>query len=209
MQQVNLFLAEFAPTPQRLGLRTLLQLLLALLLLLMLIGSFLFQQLHQQREQSSNARAALDGVIATISQSKGNEQARQNVAEQLQQLRRQLTDRQALLADLQQREQQQTRGFAPLLQTLAAQHDSRLWLTRITLKADYLQLTGETLNAAAVPHWLGKLQAEPPVQGLRFTGMELHQLADKPGVLAFSLNPDSLPESAPATGGDRDAAVQR
>ena len=204
MQQINLFLAEFAPTPQRFGLRVLLRSLLGVLLLLLLIGVFLVQQLAQERERTQAARQALDAVITTIGETRGNEQARQNVAAQLEQLRAQLAQRQALLQDLQQREAKQTSGFASLLQTLAETHDQRLWLTTFSVKGDHLQLTGETLNAAAVPAWLSRLQAKPPIQGLRFAGLHMQRVDAKPGVLAFSLNPE-LPE----TGDADDAVLQR
>ncbi|HEX4909237.1 MAG TPA: PilN domain-containing protein [Permianibacter sp.] len=204
MQQINLFLPEFAPTPQRFGLRVLLRSLLGVLLLLLLIGVFLVQQLAQERERTQAARQALDAVITTIGETRGNEQARQNVAAQLEQLRAQLAQRQALLQDLQQREAKQTSGFASLLQTLAETHDQRLWLTTFSVKGDHLQLSGETLNAAAVPAWLSRLQAKPPVQGLRFAGLQMQRVDAKPGVLAFSLTPE-LPE----TGDAEDAVLQR
>lgn len=204
MQQINLFLAEFAPTPQRFGLRTLLRTLLGLLLLLLLIGVFLVQQLQQEREHTQTARTELDAVITRISETRGNEQARQNVAAQLEQLRTLLDQRQALLSDLQQREAKQTSGFASLLQTLAETHDSRLWLTQFSLQGEHLQLTGETLNAAAVPAWLNRLQQRPPIQGLRFAGLQLQRIDAKPGVLAFSLNPD-----VPLTGEADHAVPQR
>ena len=65
-------------------------------------------------------------------------------------------------------------------------------------------MTGETLNAAAVPAWLSRLQAKPPVPGLRFAGLQMQRVDAKPGVLAFSLNPE-LPE----TGDADDAVLQR
>lgn len=207
MQQINLFVAEFAPTPQRLTLHTLLRLLMGLLLVLVLIGAFLAQQLYRERERSAQARAELDGVIAAISQSHGNQQAQQNVAARLEQLRVQLAERQALLTDLQQREARQTTGFAPLLQTLAQQHDSRLWLTHIAVKNGRLQLAGETLNAAAVPSWLGKLQHATAIQGQRFAGLSISRVDSKPGVLAFSLSPE--PPATDARSGDDHAAAQR
>ena len=204
MQQVNLFLAEYAPTPQRFGLRTVVFSGLGLLILLTFIGAFLVQQLHGERVRNASARQQLDDVINRISQSHGNQQARQQIAAQLLQLRAQLDIRQTLLTDLQQREARQTLGFAPLLQTLAREHDSRLWLTHIAWQHGQLQLAGETLSAAAVPIWLGRLQSQPPIQGLRFDGMQLSRMEEKPGVLAFSLNP------LLATEGHRDdAATQR
>ena len=205
MQQINLFVADFAPTPQRFGLRTVLRACLGLLLLLLLIGVFLYQQVHGERRARDELSAKLDDVILRISQSRGNEQARQQVGVQLQQLRTQLAARQALLTDLQQREARQTVGFAPLLQTLARHHDSRLWLTQIVWHNGQLQLTGETLSAAAVPVWLGKLQTEPPIAGLRFDGMQLSRIEDKPGVLAFELNRAPTATS----GGQPHASVQR
>lgn len=207
MQQVNLFLAEFAPAPQRLTLRTLLRLLIGLLLVLALVAAFLGQQLYRERERSAQTRTGLDGVIAAISQSHGNQQAEQNVATRLAQLRAQLTERQALLTDLQEREARQTTGFAPLLQILAQEHDSRLWLTHIATKNGRLQLSGETLNAAAVPSWLGKLQATAPIQGQRFAGLSISRVDSKPGVLAFSLSPEPLATETAA--GENHAAAQR
>ncbi|NQD37302.1 hypothetical protein HPT27_09705 [Permianibacter sp. IMCC34836] len=207
MQQINLFLAEFAPAPQRLTLRTLLRLLIGLLLVLVLIGAFLAQQLYRERDRSAQGRTELDGVIAAISQSHGNQQAQQNVAARLAQLRLQLTEQQALLADLQQREARQTTGFAPLLQTLAQEHDSRLWLTHIAAKNGRLQLAGETLNAAAVPSWLGKLQTTAPLQGQRFAGLSISRVDSKPGVLAFRLSPEPL--ATETESGDSHAAAQR
>jgi Tfp pilus assembly protein PilN len=206
MQQVNLFQAEYSPTPQRLGLRVLLQAAIGTLLVLLVIGVFLLQQLSRERSRSEEARAGLDSVITAISQSKGNEHARQRVAEQMQQLRTRLEEQQALLADLQQREQRQTHGFASLLHALAAQHDSRLWLTHIALKDERLLLAGETLNAAAVPAWLGQLQHQPPIQGLRFGGLQLLRIESKPGVLAFAVTPEPEPDNE---GDANDATAQR
>jgi len=189
MQQVNLYLDEFAPKPQRLGLRSLLQLLAGVLLLLILIGLFLSQQLSSARQQSAESRQALDAVIAAISQSHGDQLAQQNVAMQLEQLLKQVAEQQALLADLKQREASQTKGFASVLQTLAEQHDARLWLTHIAIRHGSLQLAGETLDAAVVPSWLGRLQTSEPLAGQRFAALSLNRIEDKPGVIAFSVDP--------------------
>ena len=205
MQQINLFVADFAPAPQRFGLHTVVRASVGLLLLLFLIGAFLFQQVHGERRARVELSGKLDEVIQRIRQSQGNEKARQEIGLQLQQLRAQIAVRQSLLTDLQRREARQTLGFAPLLQTLAREHDSRLWLTHIGWHNGQLQLTGETLSAAAVPIWLGRLQNAPPITGLRFDGMQLSRIDDKPGVLAFQLNPVTTTN----TGGQPHASAQR
>ncbi len=191
MQQINLFLPEFVPTPQRFNLRALMQWLIALLVLLMLIGLFLAQQLRTARHDTEQAREKQNAVITAISQTHGDQEAQTQMAAKRAELEAQLARRQALLTDLQQREQRQTVGFAPLLQTLATHHDKRLWLTHIEVEQGQIALAGETLSAAAVPTWLGQLQTLAPIQGQRFGGLSLSRIEDKPGVLAFRVHPDA------------------
>lgn len=68
-----------------------------------------------------------------------------------------------------------TRGYSEHLRALARQSVSGLWLTGFSIEGagSGIALDGRALRAELVPAYLQKLNAEPVMQGLSFSGLEI------------------------------------
>jgi hypothetical protein len=85
-------------------------------------------------------------------------------------LKLQIADRANALALLRGGAAGETTGFARRLEALAHQHVPGLWLDRMVLAGDAhaLSLSGRSIDADLVPHYLMALAQEPVLAGARF-----------------------------------------
>jgi Tfp pilus assembly protein PilN len=201
VQQVDLFLPEFIPSRPRLNLHSLALCALAALVLLALVGSYLYQRLRLARAETAELHAESLRIGESIRELHGDREAQLAAAGQKAGLQQQLQRQRELLADLEQRERRPDAGFSPVLIALSDAARREVWLTGIRLEDRMLTLEGETHAPQTLPDWLARLQQQDAIQARRFSQLTLAPIADKPGLLRFTLaEPAATPadEAAPA-----------
>jgi len=177
VQQLNLYRPSLRPQRQRFDAQTALLLLVVATLLCLGAGLAL-----QQLTLRSQARSA--ALNAQLLQAEQGLQAQRTAA--------QSSPMQAELQRLQSAEQAQQRlaqtvvsgragsleGPAELLQALARQAQSTVWITGLTVNAEdqSLELRGRMIEASQLPGYLRRLEQEPRFKGRVFAKLQLQSL---------------------------------
>lgn len=110
---------------------------------------------------------------------------------QVENLKRQLEARVLLIGELEKREQLKNQGFSALLLDLAEHHQQGVWLKRIRVSEQQLQLMGGTANASAVPKWIKNLKQADYFAGRKFAGATMYR--DETDALQFEIGAQLAP----------------
>lgn len=78
-------------------------------------------------------------------------------------------------------------GFSPRLEALARARIDGLWLTRIALEVDGVELSGAALAPTILPRYLESLGSEAALSGTRFEHVTLVRPEDRQDILEFEL----------------------
>ncbi len=184
MQQINLYVQELRPQRQVLPARQVLLILAAVLVLALLVQAVAFWQVSQAKA----AQQAADRHLAAVQQD--YQRLEQALAERVvdnrlrltgQQLNQQLEGTRALVRALQP-DLNQRAALSPVLEALARQHETGLWLSQILLAPDegLLALRGNLMRPDLLPVYLRRLQTEPAFDRLQFNVMRLQEQSERP-----------------------------
>lgn len=181
-RQINLYHPSLRPRRRSLVLR-LARLLLPLVLVLALLGLAVYgrQQrlLRQQLAAEQDVQQQLQEQLARLGLQLQQRQPDPVLLRSLAGLRQQLHDRQPLL-DLLVRFRQRHPPVAPVLEALARQPLSQLWLTRLQLRegGQLLELEGVAATATAVTEMVSLLTRQPELAGRHFNHLQLQRQDD-------------------------------
>lgn len=80
-------------------------------------------------------------------------------------------------------------GFVEVLEGLARQHISGLWLTRVSLAngGKQLALSGKANSSELVPLYIQRLSSESAFSGVSFNVLEIRRSKDEAGIIEFDL----------------------
>src|SRR5690554_2223604 len=112
--------------------------------------------------------------------------------------------RRALLDEFNRRGKIRRANLSPVLQELASIHVEGLWLTRISIQADGVELEGHTLAPNLIPHWMAKFASASTLASHQFSVVELRR--DNGNLLSFALLSKPKPIVA-ADGTERPVSV--
>jgi Tfp pilus assembly protein PilN len=185
MQRINLFSPDMLPKRAPMDFRRALLIVPIFLLFMAVVVWWQKSVLNDEQTRTNNARDDLDAVLTQIAELSQQLPSTPHIVD-IPQLQQQLQERQAFLAQLQQKNTIQ-KGFSPVLKQLSDAAVTSIWLTDIHADAGTLILKGETLTPDKMPDWLVQLQNGPSDQSLQFSQLKLQRLDNKP-VLAFSVN---------------------
>ena len=183
MQQINLYVQELRPQRQVLPARHVLLILAAVLVLALLVQAVTFWQVSQAKA----AQQAADRNLAAVQQD--YQRLEQALAERVvddrlritsQQLTQQLEGTRALVRALQP-DLSLRATLSPVLEALARQHETGLWLSQIQLAPDegLLALRGYLMRPDLLPVYLRRLQTEPAFGTLQFNVMRLQEQSER------------------------------
>jgi Tfp pilus assembly protein PilN len=179
-QHLNLLVAGLVP-PRRCW--TVAQGLIGLALLAAtgLLGGLVLDRLADQaRAELAIGQRANDELRLRVSELR--DQARPGAAHrvdvELAELRRQANAIEQARQLIQSGAAGQPQGHAELLTALARRSDPAVWLTGLKVSADHvtMELRGRMSDPAALPGYLGRLQAEPLFHGRRFAQLGLRRV---------------------------------
>ncbi|MDO8698954.1 MAG: PilN domain-containing protein [Rhodoferax sp.] len=112
----------------------------------------------------------LESLQAAIRQSKaGLGPVESALAKELQAARNELLQRERLYDELQRGLFQPGRGHSARLQLIAQSIPASVWVTEINTDANQLEVSGFTLEPAALNDWVRKLGASPLLQGQKLS----------------------------------------
>lgn len=193
-RQINLYQPVLLTQRRRFSARNMAWALLLLALALALLSGYSWQatqalqaQLGATLRAGQDERARLEQALA---QAPGGDTTA--LQQQLEQARRALAEREALLQELGASGQA---ARSELLVMLARTLPASAWLTEVELGEDRIALSGLARQPEALRGWLSQLQAEPSLRGLPLRAVKVER-KDVPGGEAWAFELSSGP---PAT----------
>lgn len=122
------------------------------------------------------------------------------LVQEVQTRRAELQKRQQLLIEMRRGLVQDGRGHAARLQLVAQTIPAQVWVTEVKADEDRLEISGLTLEPAALNDWLQRLGGNPLLQGQRLAAVKVDQVgaAPRPGQAVPALSQTRATSSTPA-----------
>ena len=205
MQQINLYQPILRKQEKVFSAKTLLQgnlLVLGGLMLLYVYTLLQAQQMQNQLDDATQQRNERLQRLETLRVQYPEKLKDPGLQKQVERLRKQLHNSQALLAAVKNYEENPTEGFSEQLAGLSRQDLHSLWLTHIAVQSQrQLALEGSARSPEDVPVLIQRLGTEPAFKGTAFQYVEI-QANEKTGLVDFNLNttrPDNDASSTSST----------
>ncbi|MGL5905196.1 MAG: PilN domain-containing protein [Shewanella sp.] len=193
--RVNLYSAALLPPKQRLTFSALLRYASLGVLLLSLTAFYAYWQLHlseQALAQALQQKQLVDQQKAELEAKLLAHKPDAALVTEVALASDQLALKQLLIDELAQRASFTRRGFAAVLQDLAAISDTKVWLSRIRIDEQQYTFEGYAEHPQSIPQWVGKLKDSHSLKGQAFSAMSMDRGEGKP--LAFTLVSESPKE---------------
>lgn len=185
-RRVNLYQTVLQPVQEKAGLALLLRMLLLVLLLLAGIWSWLQWQQQQQQQQlallQQEQQSSLQ-QLEVLQQTLAQRQPSAELRRQAEQLQRSISQKQQLLAYLQQQNNGQAPTYAAVMAHLAQIDPTGLWLTGFSL-GEHLYFHGVVRQSQLLPRWMQALGQHPQLQGLTLATVRLTPLQNTSAVVS-------------------------
>lgn len=121
------------------------------------------------------------------------------LGQQLEARKQHLTQRQALLAALKEGGQEPGNAYSDRLRFIASTVPAPVWITGVNLASGKFQVTGYTLEPAALNEWVARMATHPLLQGLQLSDVQVQSVAaGRPATVAPTAATAAQP--APAAG---------
>ncbi|WP_113907015.1 PilN domain-containing protein [Aliidiomarina celeris] len=187
-QHINLYHSSLQPVREVLtGSRVLLA--VAVVVVLMLGWRGVLEIQHRAVLSEARALAAEQeqqrSDMTSLSQAIGQRRLDRALSTQVANLERDVTARRALLQEFQRRGEIRNVNYSPLLHELASIHRDGLWLTRISISAQGIELHGRTTSAVLIPQWMRGFENTQTLSPFQFSVVELRR--DDQDLLNFAL----------------------
>lgn len=191
-QQVNLYQPIFRAQPKVFSAVTIAQACLVLALGLLAVYGYARWQNTQLQYEVTRLHAQQDALLKRIEEFSARFPAKHNSPELAQQLTRLDADRAGkarALAVLSDGVFGNTQGFSNYFAGLAHQHIEGLWLTGLNIAdgGQQLSISGRTVEAPLVPHYLQQLTREDAFKGREFKTFQMARGTDT-ALIDFSLH---------------------
>ena len=187
-QQINLYTKEFQPRREWLSAKRCAQLWGGSLAAGLLIGAALAWHNHDLRGRAAALQAQLDSEKQALTQAQTSLQARVPSPALTRELRELSAERAAkteLLAALKTNALSGSRGYTPILRSLARNTVDGLWLTAIAIAGNDVDLMGATRSAELVPTYIDKIVNAHGFGARSYESVAIK--ADANGILTFAL----------------------
>jgi Tfp pilus assembly protein PilN len=142
-------------------------------------------------EPFANAHEEKQSMINILTETRDGRLNDETLMLQIESLQKQVQARALLINELEKKEQLKNQGFSTLLHDLAYHHQDGVWLKRIRVSEQQLQLMGGTADAAAVPQWIKNLKQADYFIDRKFAGATLYR--DEFDVLQFEIGAQLTP----------------
>jgi len=191
-QQINLYQPMFRRQEKVFSAVTMAQILVLLILVLAGIYTYSWwglqpfeQELAKVNVDQRRLQAELDQLE---SESEPTEKS-QLLEDEIQRLERELEQKRRVARVISSGRFGNRKGFAPILEGLARQHVSGLWLTRVSVEegGTQLALSGKANSSELIPLYIERLASESVFNGLSFNVLDIKRSDEEPGIVEFDL----------------------
>ncbi len=201
LQQIDLYVAEVRLNHDWLNLNVALKGVGILSLLLMVWTLGLVWSWHQHKNDAELATQQLASVKNELEHfgiNLGERKKDESLPSRIEAMRKDLESRKKSFAYVTTQKNDQEKGFASILTSLATKTMNGVWLTRIAIadSGERMQLEGKSIDPGKVPAYLKSLTHETAMMGRNFDGMSFDRDKDDPRVISFILNSGKMIESA-------------
>lgn len=171
-QQLNLLSPAFVRPRDWLTLRTVIGAVIGVAALLLLLGGWLAWQVDPAHQgEAAGQDAGLQQALAQVTDLKARlAERRRNMETEMRRVREVEQAIVRVQQALNQGEEGDAAPYSAYFEALANQAHASLWITGFSVSANgrQLELRGQALDAAMLPDYLGRLNAEPLFKGRRF-----------------------------------------
>lgn len=144
-----------------------------------------FNQTVRDSQYIENSYQSKKNVVDTLTSERDSRQRDQQLVMTIEELQKQLSGREAILAELEKQEQLKTQVFSLLMLDLATNQQDDLWLTRIRAEEQDLLMVGGASTSSSLPKWVSKLQNAQYFSGKQFDAAKLYR--DEQDSLVFEI----------------------
>lgn len=186
-QQINLFNPSLLPEKEWITGRNLAFAVASLLTLLLIVAGITQYRLASSTERAQAAEqsvAQLKTKLQELNQQLAVAKVPADKDAELSRLQRAVTEREQVLALLEQGSPKEGQGFADYFRGLARQALPGLWLTAFSLEAggSGLEIRGRMTDQSLLPEYIRRLNREPVFVGRQFSALDV-RLPDAPDSL--------------------------
>lgn len=198
VQQINLCVTRFKPEKQQFAARTL----LTLLGVVVVLGGILAGVwLWNLQRSSASYRQTLDtqggeiqSLQAAIQRSRAANGPTDPLAlQQMQDMRVQLQQREKLLEALQQGALRPGEAHSDRLQLVASTIPAPVWVTGVQVASGRFEVSGFTLETAALHSWVLQLSTHPLMRGLKLSNVRVESANQSSRAAATSTGAQAAP----------------
>lgn len=178
-QQINLFNPVFLKQKKHFSAVTMVQGLAVILGGAVLVALYARLTLHEVDAQAVASTAQLAQTraqLAKVSADYAPRQKDKSLEQQLEQLTVQVEAQRQALKTVERQDFGNARGYAEYMQAFSRQIIDGVWLTgfSITGAGTDIEVRGRSLKAELVPAYIGRLRAEPAMQGKSFANFSMN-----------------------------------
>jgi hypothetical protein len=178
-QQINLFNPIFKQQKKYLSALTMAQALGLILLGSLLLTGYATYRTHRMQTEVAALAAQLSAAQNLQRKIEAEYPSRRQsklLESEIQQTEASLRSLQSVAHILQQGELGNTKGYADYFRAFARQIVGGVWITGLSIHGAgaEIELKGRAVNPELVPFYIGRLKAEPVVQGKSFSSLEMH-----------------------------------
>ncbi|RUO42819.1 hypothetical protein CWE15_05295 [Aliidiomarina taiwanensis] len=187
-RRLNLYHSSLHPVKETLTSQRVVWAVAAVLLVAAMARGGLEYALHSLQEQQdalTQSQQNLNERMMDLVAQANRQQPMRSLLRQTAQTELEISSRQALLAEFENRGTIQRDNLSPVLQELASIHTQGVWLTRISITPEGVELEGSTLEAGLIPRWMAKFSQTTTLAKHQFSVVDLQR--DTSRVLNFAL----------------------
>lgn len=192
-QQINLYQPMFRRQKKVFSAIAMVQILVVLVLVLAVFYGYSWwslQPFEQELAKVESDQRRLQGELDRLQVAASARTKSQLLEDEVQHLSRELEQKQRVARMISDGQFGNREGFAQLLEGLARQHISGLWLTRVSLAkgGKQLALRGKANSSELVPLYIQQLSNEPAFSGMSFNVLEISRSDEEPGIVEFNMS---------------------
>lgn len=185
---INLYHESLRPSHELLTSARLLGCLLVILLGCVLVrGGYEYAtaKVVNAQTKAQNKQVELSGHMVELASALNRQRPDRSLLRRTERIELDVESRRALLDEFNRRGKIRRANLSPVLKELASIHVEGLWLTRISIQADGVELEGHTLAPNLIPHWMAKFSSASTLASHEFSVVELRR--ENGSVLSFAL----------------------
>lgn len=191
-QQINLYQPMFRRQKKVFSAVAMIQIVALVLLVLTAFYAYSWwslQPFEQELAKVKREQSRLQTELSRLEAQAPDQSRSQLLEDEIKRLNRELEQKRRVAEVISGKRLGNRDGFAPLLEGLARQHISGLWLTSVSLEqgGQRLALSGKANSSELIPLYIQRLSREDVFAGLGFNVLEIRRSDSEPGVVEFDL----------------------